>query len=195
MSTEDGFKKLHTLPLQCNYYYPKPLFYVQNSNEIIISTRNDEDNAGIYKYNMNTNKIELVHKYDSTMSDITSHFIDYKNEILYTFGGYYNTFNAFNLKTNIMNTLANNKPGIYAKSVAIPSANEIHILKDYKNHFIFDFNNKMFTEIDCNRDVLLDSKINNLKLIYCEYNNQLMIFGGDNNDKIFYCNVKKQSME
>eukprot|EP01084_Bolivina_argentea_P017774 33171_1 len=135
MSTvQDAFKQLQPLPLQCDYYFPKPLFY--NSNEIIISTDSSEDNPGILKYNINTNKLELIHKYNKCQTEFHGHFIDYKNEILFIFGGAQNTFNAFNLKTNTMTNLGTNESGRYVKSVVIPSTNQIHILNNYKNHFI-----------------------------------------------------------
>eukprot|EP01084_Bolivina_argentea_P217999 370024_1 len=102
MSDEHGFNKLDTIPLRCDCYHPKPLFYPHNSNEIIVSTDCDEVLAGIYKYNINTNSAQLLHEYDKYQTDRHGHFIDYKNEILYVFGGGYDVFNAFNLKTNTM---------------------------------------------------------------------------------------------
>eukprot|EP01084_Bolivina_argentea_P103542 185446_1 len=121
------------------------------------------------------------------------HFIDYKNEILYIFGGHNNIFNALNLKTNTMIEMGSNYCGTFVKSVLIPSTNEIHILKNSKNHFIFDCNNKVFRKVNCDRDVLINSQIGDIKLIYCEFNKQLMIFGGDANDKIFYCNINQST--
>eukprot|EP01084_Bolivina_argentea_P223796 378584_1 len=105
---QDSFKQLQVLPLECDGYHPKPLYYPHDSNTVIISTDSRENNPGIFKYNINTNKLELIHKYDKCQTMHHGHFIDYKNEILYIFGGSYNTFNAFNLKTNTMTNLGTN---------------------------------------------------------------------------------------
>eukprot|EP01084_Bolivina_argentea_P072230 131186_1 len=196
MSAEHGFKQLHTIPLKFHHYHPKPLFYPYNSNEIIITTDYEEINSGTYKYNINSNKLELIHSYRyECQIENHAHFIDYKNEILYICAGVSNSFHGLNLKTNTMTNMGSNYSGVVVKSVLIPSTNKIHILKDYKNHFVFDCNDKMFTEINCNRDALIHSNICNLKLIYYEFSNQLMVLGGTNNDDIFYCNIKKQSTD
>eukprot|EP01084_Bolivina_argentea_P017775 33172_1 len=154
MSTvQDAFKQLQPLPLQCDYYFPKPLFY--NSNEIIISTDSSEDNPGILKYNINTNKLELIHKHDATFRPGShGHFIDYKNKILYLFGGVKDTFSAFNLKTNTMTDMGSNNSGVYVKSVVITSTNQIYILTRYKTHFMFDCTNKSFRPINCKGTLL-----------------------------------------
>ena len=86
--------------------------------------------------------------------------------------------------------------GSYVQSISIPSTNQIHILTDCRHHFMFDCNDKLFKEIDCDRITLLNSNnINSgcLHLLYCEFNNQLMILGGDGSDHIFYCDIKQQS--
>eukprot|EP01084_Bolivina_argentea_P264263 447595_1 len=197
MSTEHGFTELPALQLKCELYHPKPLFYPHDSNEIIISTDAMENNPGIFKYNLITNKLIHMHQYHENDEYFWSHghFIDYKNELLYMFGGETNTFSAFNLKTKKTTNIGSNNSGEYTKSVVIPSTNEIHILKNYNHHSIFDCNDKLFREINSNRDVLLNSNsdMDYTKLIYCEFNKQLMIFGGDGMDEIFYCNIKKQS--
>eukprot|EP01084_Bolivina_argentea_P264265 447597_1 len=196
-TTKQQFNKLQPIPLIFLFYQPKPLFYPHNSNDIIISTDCRHNKPGIFKYNIVTNKLEVIHEYDYDTYKISrhGHFIDYKNELLYIFGGTYGTFRAFDFKTNIMTNMGINNSGRYKKSIHIPSTNEIHILKNYNHHSIFDCNDKLFREINSNRDVLLNSNsdMDYTKLIYCEFNKQLMIFGGDGMDEIFYCNIKKQS--
>eukprot|EP01084_Bolivina_argentea_P217996 370020_1 len=101
-TTKHPFRKLSVPPLQCfSFYSPKPLFYPRSSNDIIISTNAAVNNSGIYKYNISTNELKLIHKYNKyQQAYMHGHFIDYTNEILYIFGGDYNIFSALNLKTN-----------------------------------------------------------------------------------------------
>eukprot|EP01084_Bolivina_argentea_P160608 279665_1 len=109
MSTEHGFKKLPVLHLKCELYHPKPLFYHHDSNEIIISTDAMDCDAGIFKYNLITNKLIHMHQCnDDYKCESHGHFIDYKNDILYMFGGEINTFTAFNLKTKTISEMGSN---------------------------------------------------------------------------------------
>eukprot|EP01084_Bolivina_argentea_P217997 370021_1 len=111
-TTKHPFRKLSVPPIQAGHYSPKPLFYPRSSNDIIISTNADVhmNSSGIYKYNISTNELELIHKYAKCAAYHSYHgqFIDYKNEILYLVGGDYQTFNAFNLKKKEMINMGSN---------------------------------------------------------------------------------------
>eukprot|EP01084_Bolivina_argentea_P099036 178013_1 len=99
MSTKDSFQKLQSLPHQLDgVTMPKPLIYPQHSNYVIISTHVDDNNPGIFKYNLVTNTMDILYKYDNTIrcSD-NGQFID--GDSLFIFGGEYDSFFAFDLNT------------------------------------------------------------------------------------------------
>eukprot|EP01084_Bolivina_argentea_P099035 178012_1 len=98
MSTKDSFEKSQKLPYQWECHMPKPLIYPENSNYVIISTHVDDNNPGIFKYNLVTNTMDILYKYDNTIrcSD-NGQFID--GDSLFIFGGEYDSFFAFDLNT------------------------------------------------------------------------------------------------
>eukprot|EP01084_Bolivina_argentea_P141713 249002_1 len=86
-------------------YVSKPLYDPTNNNCIIISTRYNayegQTTPGIYKYNLISNKSQIIYKYDGTFKP-SSHdqFIDTSNNTLILYGGLWNTFKVFDLNTN-----------------------------------------------------------------------------------------------
>ena len=62
---------------------PKPLHYPLESNRVIISTDKDESDAGIYSYDIDANKMQLLREYDGEIHfEDHTQFIDYNNNVL-----------------------------------------------------------------------------------------------------------------
>eukprot|EP01084_Bolivina_argentea_P064469 117580_1 len=91
-----------------DYDLPKPSHHPKNKDVVIFTTNYHEGiKHGIYKYNLTQNIFDKIHTYQSTFnSSFHGQFVDAKNELLYVFGGYNNTFGTgvFDLNTKIMNT-------------------------------------------------------------------------------------------
>ena len=68
---------------------PTPIQYPRASDTFIVTVNSDEDNPGIYKYNLKNNKVELLAKYPSeiNVSPYHGHFIDFKHNVLYMYAG------------------------------------------------------------------------------------------------------------
>eukprot|EP01084_Bolivina_argentea_P023390 43623_1 len=199
MSTKDSFQKSQTLPYEWGYCMPKPLIYPKHSNHVIISTDGYDDNPGIFKYNLVTNTMENLYKYDNTIRcSYNGHFID--DNSLFIFGGEYNSFFAFDLNTksvqtdNRTNTILNDimNCGYCPKAVHVSwlEINQIHIAitkAKHITHFKYDCNNKTLTKI--NIDIFSKLGLEYPKLIYAEYTKQLMILGLDQKDTILTCDI------
>ena len=91
------FQELQSLPIQLPDHHPKPLYYPPNSNSVIISAVDDQDKAGVYKYGIDTNEIQLLQESEENLI-CHGQFIDYMNDKLYLFGGD-DVFSKFNLNT------------------------------------------------------------------------------------------------
>eukprot|EP01084_Bolivina_argentea_P234928 395468_1 len=201
MSAKQSFQKLESLPHYWNEYMPKPLIYPENSNSIILSTSFHDDNSGIFTYNLITNTIELLCKYDDTI-ECNDHgqFID--GDSLFIFGGDNHSFVVFDLKTNsnitqnyvnnIIHDIDHSGTGHDPNCVSISSdkINEIHILLNHA-HIIYDCNAKTLTKI--NIDSFKKEQMDYTKLIYNEWSEQLIILGSDKNDCILTCKINTKS--
>eukprot|EP01084_Bolivina_argentea_P045011 82845_1 len=92
MSTQftKPFTKSSKLPFCVFYEMPKPSPHPTNSECIIISTDYEEcqTTPAIYTYNMETNKSQIIYKYNKTFNP-NSHgqFIDTSNNTLILYGG------------------------------------------------------------------------------------------------------------
>eukprot|EP01084_Bolivina_argentea_P191266 328557_1 len=94
---------LSQLAFCLEHYIPKPSYDPTNKNCIIISThyKATKTPAGIYKYNIETNKPEIICKYNNTFkSQYHGQFINTSNNTLILYGGDYNIFKIFDLNTN-----------------------------------------------------------------------------------------------
>eukprot|EP01084_Bolivina_argentea_P234927 395467_1 len=200
MSAKQSFQKLESLPHYWNEYMPKPLIYPENSNSIIISTSSHDVNAGIFKYDLITNTMENLCKYDDSIGCIAhGQFIDC--DFLFIFGGENDLFFVFDLKinSNITQKYVDNvlhdihNCGVDPNSVRISSnkMNKIHILT--QDHIIYDSNFKTLTKIDTN--ILDKEEILFPKVIYNEWSEQLIILGSDDNDCILTCKINTKSNE
>eukprot|EP01084_Bolivina_argentea_P313062 542103_1 len=199
MSLKDEFITLGNLPKLFKYDLPTLLCYPRNSNWVIISTDCDETDAGIYKYNMITNKLELLQNYDGINNPPDFHGQFINRNVLCIFGGSHCSLITYDL---LNSTITTNKTNISLcdiqnldecpKCVNIFSnkTNHIHILHQC-NHFIYDcnINKEVKVEIDCN--ILKTFKIKFPKLLYSESTQQLMILGADDSDRIFTCDIEE----
>ena len=91
-SSPQIFTKLEEIKSTFNYYIPKPSYYQNNKQQsnIIISTHHQENDnkAGIYSYNIDTNTINIIHKYHKNFKpEYHGQFLDTQNNIFYVFGG------------------------------------------------------------------------------------------------------------
>eukprot|EP01084_Bolivina_argentea_P023389 43622_1 len=167
MSTKDSFQKSQPLPYQWTCSMPKPLICSEHSNYVIISTHCEDNNPGIFKYNLITNTMEMLHKYDNT-TECSYHGQLIDGDSLFIFGGENDSFFAFDLNTksiqtdNRTNTALNDVDCINccycAKTVYVSSSkiNQFHITSTrgrYTTHFKYDCNNKTFTHIDVDLDI------------------------------------------
>eukprot|EP01084_Bolivina_argentea_P077479 140525_1 len=146
-----SFTKLDPLGISVRHYIPKPVYDLTDNNCIIISTDYEENQttAGIHKYNMQTNELQTIYKYDNALKpEFYGQFIDPSNGTLILFGGSCDIFEVFDLRTNKMKQKngTNNilsKCGDFPQNTFIPSPmNQIHILDNSCNHFKFDITNK-----------------------------------------------------
>eukprot|EP01084_Bolivina_argentea_P057641 105294_1 len=201
MSTaQKGFTVSAKLPLKLSYYFRKPSHYSSNSNSIVISTNYIDSNPGIFEYNLDSNKLELLQKYNSITNKPEEHgqFIDDKNGKLYIFGGDNDSFFTLDLNKKIMVEGEHNddfneeikRCSIYpnAVSVSSPSTNcKVHILAKNGMHFIFDCKENVFTKIDNDPfDVSFS------KLLYNESTKKLFILGGNYNDSIWEYDIEQK---
>eukprot|EP01084_Bolivina_argentea_P026228 48751_1 len=93
MSLSQTFVKAE-FELKLDFYFPKPAYYPQNPDVVIISTDYEEGNKkGIYEYNLTQNTCNKIYTYHPTFQPYEhGQFIDSKNELLYIFGGDNATF-------------------------------------------------------------------------------------------------------
>eukprot|EP01084_Bolivina_argentea_P281460 481564_1 len=99
------FIKCTQLPIDFGGEVPKPSHDPINKNCIVISTDHREiaQASGIYKYDMYTNELNLVYKYDNTFKpSYHGQFVDPSNNTLILFGGDFNIFETFDLNKNKM---------------------------------------------------------------------------------------------
>eukprot|EP01084_Bolivina_argentea_P127517 225499_1 len=102
MSLSDISVKLELEP-KFNCYFPKPSYYLNNQDVIILSTNIYEEKKGIYEYNLKQNTFNKIYTYDQKFTPFAhGQFIDLKNELLYIFGN--GKLGIFDLNTKIMNT-------------------------------------------------------------------------------------------
>eukprot|EP01084_Bolivina_argentea_P077931 141408_1 len=199
-----SFTNCHQLPFCFNSYIPKPSLDSTNKNMIIISTSSTENGTtpGIYRYNLVSNKSQIIYKYSGTyryLPDRHGQFIDISNNTLILYGGKTNELKIFDLNANQMKQILITARRIYILSKCkdfpqnafIPSPiNEIHILSREYNHCKFDIANKETVKIKTNWEEL-SLNVPSPKLLYIKLHKKLYVFGGHYNDKIFvYSNNK-----
>eukprot|EP01084_Bolivina_argentea_P257621 434070_1 len=212
------FKRSHKLPINFNYYIPKPIHHPTDPNCIIISSicLKNEKNGGIYKYNILTNESQMIYKYDDTT--FTHHtgspsyhgqFIDPSNNTLVLYGGFDSIYKIFDLNTNQMQQIQWNTrrfsecdvvkillsiSGVTPQSTFIPPINEIHILsineKTEKSHYKFNVETKEAITLKINSELPLHFP-EYPKLVYIKELQKLYVFGGKSNDLIFSYNNNK----
>eukprot|EP01084_Bolivina_argentea_P040921 75519_1 len=119
-AVEHIFKSLSKLPLQFDYYMPKPLFYPKHSNTIIISTGGSDINPGVFKYNLDNNNCEILQTCVDLQPDTHGHFIDYNNNTLHILDGY-DLHITMDLETKIINNKHAFVCTTYPKCVQISS--------------------------------------------------------------------------
>ena len=118
------FNKLEKIKSTFNYYIPKPSYYQNNKQQsnIIISTHHQENNnkAGIYSYNIDTNTINIIHKYHKNFNPYNhGQFLDTQNNIFYVFRGWNDdVFGSLNMENMHFN---HNKTNIICKCGTFPS--------------------------------------------------------------------------
>eukprot|EP01084_Bolivina_argentea_P132900 234520_1 len=178
------FIKLAKLPMSFGSSIVKPAYDPTNKNCIIISTHCNEyqTTTGIHKYDMVSNKSEIIYKYDGTFTPLChGQFIDASNNTLILYGGCNNTFKIFDLNTNQMKQINDkniiSKCGWAPQNIFIPSPiNEIHILDRYCEHYQFNITNKETIKIETNAELRLHN-IKHPKLLYIKLLNKLYVFG------------------
>ncbi len=177
---------------------PPPSVYqdVHGNYHILICTDYRQQNAGIYQYNVTTNQINLIHKYENNFYPrYHTQFMDEKEHILYIFGGVHRSFLIFNLTTKATQYYPSNllsKIGRYPSITFIPSPlNEIHAYDQFAGHLKYKIADK--NAIKINSLPLKHNKqlIRFPKLMYSPFNQQMMVLGADHDDAIFYCNIKQ----
>ena len=127
------------LPFKLRYLPPRPSWCNLSGNEIIVSTDYDDDNPGIYKYDITTNKHTLLSTYPSYQQpDGHAQFVDHRNSNLHILGGDNNTRFTFNLKTkqfkypnpNLWLELMECDNQSEVVHVSTSKKNEVHLLLD-----------------------------------------------------------------
>ena len=194
-----NFIKLDKLKLSsvANSVCTKPSYY-HNKDCFIIATHSENNVPGIYKYNINTNKINLIYKYEDMNFRRMGYGQCINEDILYVFGGYCSSrqFFSFNLKTKEISYDKSNelhKCDLFPETVNITSPiNEIHIIDNDSQHFKFKNDDKSIIRL--NNQKLKKEKISSPKLLYIESRKQLFLLGGYQNDKILYCDISQNSI-
>eukprot|EP01084_Bolivina_argentea_P040924 75522_1 len=114
------FKQLQNLPIKCNCPMPRPLFYPKHSNTIILSTDTNQDNPGVFKYNIDNNNCETLQTYVDFHPEDHGQFIDYNNNTLHILDGY-DLHITMDLETKIINNKHAFVCTTYPKCVQISS--------------------------------------------------------------------------
>eukprot|EP01084_Bolivina_argentea_P148676 259894_1 len=188
------FQQLQELPMQFNYYMPKPLMYPEDSNCLIISSDSEEATAGIFKYNLTNNAIHSLHKYDNSITaDLHGHFID--GDLLCVFGGKSDSFLIYDLNTNtnITNKYINHCIFALKTADACPKTeathNCINIFQCEGSHIKYDCDKQKLIYLSKDNVKL---QVTYPKLTYVSALQQLKILGSDDSDAILTYNSDKQ---
>ena len=182
------------LPLSLHFSYPPSQPWHSSQNTIIVSSDYNDTNPGIFKYNITTNKSELLTSYKDAMdAEFHGQFID-QDDILYIFGGDTRCCFTIDLRTKQIkkqdyHALA--ACGTDPRSVSASTINEIYILAK-SDHFKFDCNQGIVETIsDDEHDLIPDFDCP--KVAFIPFKKQLMVLGGDCQDNIYTLNVDKHS--
>eukprot|EP01084_Bolivina_argentea_P035875 66422_1 len=210
-ATNDPFKSFPNIPLKLlTLHLPKPSFYPKNSNSIIISTCYNNTHAGVFKYDLDSNGLEMLQQYGNIAPTDHGQFIDYNNDTLHLLDGDQQTHHIMDLKTKIINIKPQFDCGPYPKAVEISTkTHEIHVIADFAHHFQFqeveqeeedftiiysnicqkpsesDYYNFGGPSIDPLHDLF------DIKLLYDQNKEQIMILGARGKDNIYYYNIKE----
>ena len=183
----------------CLYLRPAAPVYCYQNNVILFSSFHENRvTPGIYYYNIDTCKMDLLLAYTGTDFSVVlsanKHCFDSQNCTLYLYHFINSHLFSYDLSTKELK-----KESIKCEHLAemffIPKDNQIHFFTDkdmYNNN-----NNKQSKQIKINmndRTKTISSPLNeNIKIydkpIYIPFMKQLMMFGKWDNDKIFYQNV------
>eukprot|EP01084_Bolivina_argentea_P127623 225659_1 len=180
MSDFKSWQILGDLPVEMHTeWFPKPLLYPQNSNSVVLVT----DSATIYKYDLDTNDLQLINKYTANGDTNVSQFI--VDNTLYLFR---NKFISMDLTTNTLNynlniNENNHEMDEFTKCVTLN--NTVHILSKNMHFFNFNHNKQTLTKLKHT----IKGPFEYAKLIYIPLYKQLMILGGDYSDNIFQCQI------
>ena len=164
-------------------YLADPSYYTDGNQEFILIATKSYDSeskaAGIYQYNLNTQEIKLLYEYEQGDYDFVSHgqFVDAENDTFYIFGGNYNLFLKFDLKTKnkpqFIDTIKIPDGCKYLSSIAYintPTARHIHIINN--GHYKYDVQKEQF--IRCK--IFIDEVNKNCSdIFYNELNDKLMM--------------------
>ena len=192
MQVSDAFTLLPSTPVafmsQCSI--PKPLFY--EKNVILVTTNFDDHNPGIYKFNFETNQLELLSSYNNISPKSHGQFIDYDHNVLYLYGGKLSDIYQFDLNTNTFKELSVTWRSLQSRwsfpvAVNVSNRNETHIL-GRTLHFKFHHKTQS-PKITKVSPYALPFDGRNRKALYIPLEQQVMVLGGDMSDEIWTCSV------
>ena len=189
MSTCCGFQRLKDITLSFKIIMTKPCIDPKDPCSIIIASHGAEANKGIFRFNINKNKMHRIYKYDDfdEISMVQGQFIDPKNEILYLLSNGHSSFIPFNLNKKEIESFKSNHVkinGYLSSTIYLPSPMEqIHFSDGDGNHFRYSIKYKTIQQS------LSLSKLEGRQFLYVPSKGQLMNFG---KNKILNCFIDHQ---
>ena len=196
------FLELDKIPIKFNCYVPKPSYY---NKTVFISTGFNEYccDAGIYEYDIELNKINLIHKYNhDTNIKLHCHgqFIDKQNNLMHIFGGNDHGYLCLDLSTKkiLNNNTKSNRLSIIGDFsvccyISNPKINQFCIMDEHGMYkYMNDKNKVIFTNESISTSTF---NIPWPKVIYIPFKKELMILGGNYNDKIYYTDINMQNYD
>ena len=192
------FSKLDDIPIKINGNIPKP---TSHDNHLFISTESKESlcDPGIYKYDLETNTMNLICKYkNNTNIKLKNHeqFINPQNNLMHIFGGYQHL--CYDLKTNkiINNHQQSNELNIIGDNpVCYYIPDPVHQFYIIDKNQVFKYNpNDKNDKNNIPLKVFDESSIFNeqkKKLICIPFKKQLMAFAGLWQSNILYMDINK----
>eukprot|EP01084_Bolivina_argentea_P292657 503168_1 len=208
MSVLGIFKEEERLPVQFIEWFPKPLNQPFDSDSIIIATDFEEtqSNPGIYKYNLHSNELLSIYKYNKdSRFESHGHCIDPINNTMYLSSKHINQLTIFTLHDNKMKYLPATANAMgntaFMRPVYIPlPTHQIYILQhdcnsmytkrcllkhDCTKQYKYNIETKSITTLKhCSLDINRHPKV-----IYIPFLQKLFIFGSNMNKTILHCNV------
>lgn len=181
----DPFVELEEIPI-CFKYVPSLSIHPKESKSVILSTEFNAAKPGIYKFNLDTNKIDILSKYNDDNFDAEEHaqFINPCTNKLYIFGGYNQSFAAYNLTTKEIEYSNKDKAydlcgcSSFPRTAYIPQSKQLHVW-DQCTHLIFSINRDEINQLEANT---YDETMYGPKLLYIPTQQKLMGFGWNCHD-------------